>query len=153
MTTTRAAGPDDASVVGELLHAFNREFDEPTPSAADFATRFEHLLLRDDVLVVLAERSGAAAGFALLTLRPTPYADGPLAQLEELYVVPDLRDDGIGGLLLDAAVAATRAKGALEVHVNVDEVDVDARRFYERHGFANILPGTDCRMLCYLREW
>ena len=38
------------------------------------------------------------------------------------------------------------------MHINVDEVDTDARRFYERHGFVNIEPGQEHRMLCYLRE-
>ena len=36
------------------------------------------------------------------------------------------------------------------MHINVDEVDVDTRRFYERHGFRNIEPGVDYRMLCYI---
>lgn len=31
-------------------------------------------------------------------------------------------------------------------------IDVDTRRFYERHGFTDIEPGTNYRMLCYLRE-
>ncbi|CAM3912055.1 GNAT family N-acetyltransferase [Janibacter anophelis] len=152
MTTTRAAGPADAGLVGRLLHEFNVEFDEPTPVAADFARRFATLLARDDVLVLLAEHDGAAVGFAYLTLRPTPYHDGPLAQLEELYVAPALRDGGIGTLLLTTVVDDLRAKGVGEVHINVDEVDVDTRRFYERHGFVNVLPGADHRMLCYLQE-
>ena len=152
MTTTRAAGPADAGLVGRLLHEFNAEFDEPTPVAADFARRFATLLARDDVLVLLAEHDGAAVGFAYLTLRPTPYHDGPLAQLEELYVAPALRDGGIGTLLLTTVVDDLRAKGVGEVHINVDEVDVDTRRFYERHGFVNVLPGAGHRMLCYLQE-
>lgn len=153
MTTTRSAGAADASLVGRLLHEFNIEFGEPTPSAAAFSARFEHLLRRPDVIVHLAEHDGTAAGFAFLTLRPTPYADGPLAQLEELYVVPALRDGGIGTILLGAAVTDVRTKGAAEVHINVDEGDTDTRRFYERHGFVNVHPGTQDRMLCYLQEW
>jgi len=35
---------------------------------------------------------------------------------------------------------------------NADEVDRGARRFDERHGFSNIEPGKDYRMLCCLRE-
>ncbi|SRR5690606_16540565 len=149
--TILAATPADAALVGRLLFDFNREFDTPSPSAPDFARRFEVLLERDDVLVLL---SGGAepTGFAYLTLRPTPYGDGPLAQLEELYVRPRLRDRGIGTALLGAALAEVRARGAVEMHINVDEIDTDTRRFYERHGFVNIEPGNDYRMLCYIQE-
>lgn len=148
----RLAGPGDAAVVGRLLFDFNTEFESPTPSADEFAGRFTRLLARDDVLVVLAESDGEPTGFAYLTLRPTPYGDGPLAQLEELYVVPAFRDGGIGTALLTQAVDEVLDRDAIEMHINVDEIDTDTRRFYERLGFTNIEPGEDYRMLCYLRE-
>ncbi|WP_418061011.1 GNAT family N-acetyltransferase [Pimelobacter simplex] len=153
-SAVRLARPADAYVVGGLLFDFNTEFDTPTPSAADFGDRFTRLLARPDVLVVLAEDTGSGepTGFGFLTLRPTPYGDGPLAQLEELYVRPVLRDAGIGTALLTRALAEVEGRGAIEMQINVDEVDVDTRRFYERHGFTNVEPGTDERMLCYLRE-
>jgi GNAT superfamily N-acetyltransferase len=147
----RRATVTDAATVGRLLFDFNTEFESPTPSAEEFARRFAELMPRDDVIVLLAEAS-ETVGFAFLTLRPTPYGDGPLAQLEELYVRPELRDRGIGTRLLTAALAEVRKHGAIEMHINVDEVDVDTRRFYERHGFTNIEPGEDYRMLFYLRE-
>lgn len=148
----RAAGPADADVVGRLLRDFNDEFDTQGPEADAFGRRFHQLLDRPDVLVLLAENDTRPVGFAYLTLRPTPYYDGLLAQLEELYVRPDLRDQGIGTELLLESIRVVRERGAGEVHINVDEVDVDTRRFYERHGFTNIQPGADYRMLCYLRE-
>ncbi|WP_235736686.1 GNAT family N-acetyltransferase [Nocardioides alcanivorans] len=151
MSEVRAAALEDADVVGGLLFDFNIEFETPTPPAQEFARRFASLLLRDDVLVLLAGPE-EATGFAYLTLRPTPYGDGPLAQLEELYVRPHLRGRGIGTALLTRAAVEVEGRGAIEMHINVDEIDVDARRFYERHGFVNIEPGTDYRMLCYLRE-
>lgn len=147
----RTAGAGDAATVGRLLADFNAEFDAPGPDAATLAERFADLLPRRDVVVLLSGRDDES-GFAFLTLRPTPYYEGPLAQLEELYVRPGLRDRGVGTALLGAAVALVRARGAGEVLINVDEVDTDARRFYERHGFVNIEPGRDDRMLCYLRE-
>ncbi|MFE7844800.1 GNAT family N-acetyltransferase [Microbacterium sp. NPDC057407] len=148
----RSATVGDAALVGRLLWDFNREFDSPTPDGEFFARRFGVLLALDDVLVLLAEDAGDAVGFGYLTLRPTPYHDGPLAQLEELYVRPDLRDRGIGTALITAALDEMRARGVGEMHINVDEIDRDTRRFYERHGFVNILPGEDYRMLCYIRE-
>ena len=148
----RAATVADAGLVGRLLHEFNTEFAAPTPSAEEFAVRFDRLLGRDDVIVLLAETERDAAGFAYLTLRPTPYGDGPLAQLEELYVRPRLRARRIGTALLGAALREVETRQAIELRVEVDEEDLDARRFYERHGFVNTETGTDSRMLCYLRE-
>ncbi|MEQ6902817.1 GNAT family N-acetyltransferase [Nocardioides sp. YIM 152588] len=147
----RTATPAEAGLLGRLLWDFNTEFEAATPSVDELGTRFARLLARDDVVALLAGGE-EPTGFALLTLRPTPYYDGPLAQLEELYVRPDLRDRGIGTALLLRALERCRDRAAGEMHINVDGVDVDARRFYERHGFLNILPGTDDRMLCYLQE-
>ncbi len=56
-------------------------------------------------------------------------------------------------MLLTRAIEEVRARGGGEMHINVDEVDTDARRFYERHGFVNIEPGSDSRMLLYIGEF
>ena len=147
----------DAEVAGRLLFDFNTEFESPTPSAAELAGRFRDLLSRGDVILLLAMGEGEGGGsepvgFALVTLRPTPYHDGPLAQLEELYVRPRLRAGGIGTLVMTRLLELAHEQNVGEVHINVDEVDTDTRRFYERHGFTNVAPGEDYRMLCYLRE-
>lgn len=133
-----------------MLTAFNREFETSVPDS--LSTRFERILVEESVIAVLAEIT-EPVGFALITLRPTPYYDGPLAQLDELYVVPELRGSGIGTELLATTIAALGDRGVHEMHINVDEVDDGARRFYERHGFVNVEPGADYRMLCYLREF
>jgi ribosomal protein S18 acetylase RimI-like enzyme len=146
------ASTGQAGAVGRLLYDFNTEFETPGPSAEEFATRFRFLLTRTDVLVLLSGTAVAPTGLAFLTLRPTPYYDGALAQLEELYVQPRLRGAGIGTALLTTAIHEVRERGGAEIHIDVDEVDTDACRFYERHGFTNLQPGTDYRMLCYLRE-
>ncbi|MHA0035944.1 N-acetyltransferase family protein [Deinococcus sp. PESE-13] len=148
----RAATATDAPLVAALLHDFNTEFGAPTPDLPTLTRRFAGLLDRADVLVLLAENGNAPTGLAFLTFRPTPYWDGPLAQLEELYVRPELRGGGTGTQLLHRAIALTRERQGQEMHINVDEVDRDTRRFYERHGFINVEPGQDERMLCYLRE-
>jgi GNAT superfamily N-acetyltransferase len=146
------ASAGSAEVVGRLLFDFNTEFGAPGPNAEEFSVRFARLLEREDVIVLLTGDDQDPTGFAYLTLRPTPYYDGRLAQLEELYVRPQLRDQGIGTALLQTAIRLVREHAGAEIHINVDEVDTDTRRFYERHGFVNIEPGADYRMLCYLQE-
>ena len=151
MTTVRRATAADAEVLGRLLWDFNTEFESETDDADVLTVRFVRLLGLEEIVAVLAEDDvRRAVGFALLSLRPAIWFDGPVSQLEELYVVPDLRDRGIGTQVLDLCRTLVRDQGSPEMHINVDEVDADTRRFYERHGFRNIEEGTDYRMLCYI---
>ena len=105
----RVARATEAATVAELLDAFNREFDTPTPGAAVLATRLERLLAGGQVIALLA--GDPAVAVALLTLRPSVWYDGPVALLDELYVAPDLRGRGIGSVLLASAESVTRQRG------------------------------------------
>ena len=80
--------------VAVMLSDFNSEFDTPCPSIDVFTERFERLLRRDDVIVCIADGEKLPVGFAFVTLRPSPYYEGPIAMLEELYVHPGLRGRG-----------------------------------------------------------
>ncbi|MCF6378294.1 GNAT family N-acetyltransferase [Nocardioides KLBMP 9356] len=150
MTIVRRAATADAEVLARLLWDFNTEFETEVDDVDVLTGRFTRLLGLDEVVAVLAEDDRAAVGFALVVLRPAIWFDGPVAQLDELYVVPHLRDRGIGTQVLDLCRGLAAEQGAPEMHINVDEVDADTRRFYERHGFVNVEDGTDYRMLCYV---
>jgi GNAT superfamily N-acetyltransferase len=149
-TAPRVAGPADAAVVAELLHAFNVEFDTPTPGPEVLTRRLEQMLARDDVVALLAGEPAVAV--ALLTFRPGVWDPGPVALLEELYVRPDLRGRGIGHTVLERAMAIARDRGSETFEINVDEGDTGARRFYEAHGFSNTEPGETERLLYYFRR-
>ncbi len=152
MVSVVRAGPEHAEVLARLLHDFNVEFGAPSPPVDALAARFGALLGREDQLALLAGAPEEPTGFAYVTLRLTPYYDGPVALLEELYVVPHLRDHGIGTALLVEAMDLVRARGSEEMQINVDSVDVDTRRFYERHGFRNVEAVEDGPMLFYTRD-
>ena len=146
----RLAGPADAPEVARLLHDFNVEFDTPSPGVEVLAARLESLLAGPETFAVLA--GTPAVGVALVTTRPNVWYDGPVALLDELYVRPDLRSQGIGTRVLAAVEAEARARQVSLVEINVDEPDVDARRFYERHGWSGLEPDTGERALYYWRE-
>ncbi len=146
----RLATAGDAAVVAELLDAFNREYSTPTPGVAVLAARLERLLARGDTIALLT--GDPAVAVALLTLRPNVWYQGRVALLDELYVAPELRGRGLGSALLTAAEAVTRQRGGEVLEINVDGYDTDARRFYERHGYANSEPGEDQPLLYYFRE-
>jgi len=150
VSDVRPAKDADASTLARLLYDFNTEFGTDTDSVDVLANRFGRILSDDAVLALLASDRKGATGFALVTMRPTIWFDGPVATLDELYVVPSRRDCGIGTALLTEARDLAHGRGCPEMHINVDEVDLDTRRFYERHGFVNVEAGVDYRMLCYV---
>ena len=147
---TRRATAADAPVLAELLDRFNREFATPTPGPALLAARLQALLADELVYAILA--GDPTVGLALVTLRPNVWYDGPVALLDELYVAPERRGQGIGTRLLKAAEAECMRRGGRLLEINVDGEDSDARRFYERHGYTNREPGQTEPELYYSRE-
>ncbi len=144
------AADADADAVARLLHDFNVEFETPTPGVDVLAHRLVHLLGDGSTFAILAGEPSAAV--AVVTLRPNVWYDGPVALLDELYVVPSLRGQGIGSRIVDLLVAECRARGVGLIEINVDEADVDAQRFYERHGFTGLGPETGERAFYYERS-
>lgn len=147
----RVCGAAEAGVAAQLLHDFNTEFETPTPPVDELSERLRSLVGRDDFEILLA--GDPAVAIAVTTFRPGIWDPGPVALLEELYVRPDLRSRGIGGVLLAAAVAAAKERGVTYFEINVDEGDVDAQRFYRAHGFTDIeYPETGERAFYFHRE-
>ena len=146
----RLATVVDSGEVAQLLDRFNHEFGAETPGPTVLAARLAALLAADVVYALLA--GGPTIGVALVTLRPNVWFDGPVALLDELYVIPECRGQGIGTRLLKAAEQECIARGGRLLEINVDGEDTDARRFYERHGYSNREPGAPEPSLYYSRE-
>jgi ribosomal protein S18 acetylase RimI-like enzyme len=90
---------------------------------------------------------------ALIRFRASVWTGAPEAHLQELYVVPALRGQGIGGALLAATMAAAREAGAAGIDLNTGETDSAARALYESRGFTNREGSPDGpSMLFYERE-
>jgi ribosomal protein S18 acetylase RimI-like enzyme len=150
-TQIRLASAADAPAFGRLLHAFNVEFGEPTPTADVFAERAAPLIESGEVTVLLG--GDAPDGFAELRLRPSLYTGALDAYLEELYVVPERRGHGLGRALLEAAMEHARERGAAHIDLGTSEDDVAARALYESAGFTNREGGPDGpSMLYYERD-
>lgn len=141
---------DEADNVAQLLHDFNSEFGTPSPGPEALADRLRVLLAEDETMAFVAGAPPVAV--ALVTLRPNVWYAGPVALLDELYVVPHRRGHGIASAVIGQLVSTSRSMGVDLIEINVDEGDVDARRFYERHGFSSTRPGSDERALYYERE-
>lgn len=147
----RRASPDDAADVAQLLHDFNTEYDDPTPSVSYLTGRIRQLLAEEQLTVLLVGEG--PDGFAQVRFRPWVWTDDLDAYLEELYVVPAQRGKGMGRALLQGVMEVARETGAVHLELTTGETDVAARALYESAGFTNREGGEDGpSMLYYERD-
>ena len=146
----RRAQRSDATVAARLLHDFNTEFDAASPGVEVLSARLRTLLATPGTVAYLVGEP--AAGIALVTLRTNVWFDGAVALLDELYVQPDRRGQGLGSALIAALMGDAEALGIATIEILVDAPDVDAQRFYERHGFHGVDPDTGERAYYYSLE-
>lgn len=150
MDTRLVFTADDTEAAAALLHDFNVEFDAPTPGSDTIAARLAHLLGEDRTFAVVT--GAPLVGIALVTLRTNVWYDGLVGLLDELYVVPDRRNQGLGTALLKAAEVEVVNRGGEVLEIGVDGEDVDAQRFYERHGYVDHDEWSDQPSKMYFRE-
>ena len=94
----------------------------------------EHIEAGHSLFLLIGE---GPEGFAQLRFRPSLYAEGLEAHLQELYVVPGRRGEGLGRALLEAAIEEARTAGATFIDLGTSEDDKAARALYESAGFTN----------------
>jgi ribosomal protein S18 acetylase RimI-like enzyme len=109
-------------------------------------------LLEEGEMHVLLAGAGPD-GISLFRFRPSVWTGRPEAHLQELYVVPSRRGQGIGRALLEATIAGAREAGATGIDLNTGETDTAARGLYESAGFTNQEGSPEGpSMLFYERE-
>src|SRR5262245_47739336 len=132
----RPATPADRDAVVALLLAQLREHDIPTPEPL-LARAVERLLARPHRgRLLVATMDDRPIGVAALSFGWPLEHGGRGAWLEELYVLPDRRGQGIGTALLRAACACAAANGVVAIDLEVDAGHRQAERLYTREGFA-----------------
>ena len=137
--TFRSPAREHLEQVGVRLWERFAGKDEPRESTEQFTARFltwceAHERSHRPLVGVVADDDVVAYGFIALTER-VPRADNPLrlsADIQSVWVRPDLRNAGIGGRLIDALVGAAREAGAEFITVHSSDGAVTA---YERAGF------------------
>lgn len=145
--TLRAATPDDVPAIAQLIRAladYEKLSHEVTGSEADLA---RHLFGdRPYVECILALVDETPVGFALFFHNYSTFLMKPGIYLEDLFVLPAYRGQGIGQRLLRhlAQLAIERDCGRLEW--NVLDWNSPAIAFYQRMG-AELKPEWElCRV-------
>lgn len=135
------ADESHTALVAEMLASLFEEVGH-TPTAAEIADMFVEI--DEDALhstLLAFDDDGDAVGVLTIVESLALYAGGRIGVINELYVVPAYRSEGVGKILLDAAkeLADDRGWQRLEVTTPGDQYE-KTLRFYEREGFFRIGP-------------
>ncbi len=135
MIKIRKASPSDLNALTQLLA---NQFDEHEIELAfsKLHSALETMLQNESLgFCLLAEKDGQPVGFAAISFAWTLEYGGKTAWLDELYVLPNERNAGIGEKLIDAVIAETKALGCKAIDLEVETEHQRAENLYKRKGF------------------
>lgn len=86
-------------------------------------------------LILAAHLEGQPVGMVNLLFSVSTALGGQVAWLEDMVVHPEWRRYGVGSKLLQAAMAHCRNGGYKRITLLTDGDNLNAQRFYQKHGF------------------
>jgi ribosomal protein S18 acetylase RimI-like enzyme len=101
-------------------------------------SRYARWLEDPDTFVLVAERGGDLVGYAFVTfgIGWSSWNSGErIAELQTLSIAPSSRGQGLGSQLLAAVRDKLASTGIQYMAIGALVSNIDAQRFYERHGF------------------
>ncbi|MBD2358839.1 GNAT family N-acetyltransferase [Tolypothrix sp. FACHB-123] len=143
----RFAEPQDCSVLFDLIQQL-AEYEKLSHAVTgDVMALKEHLFGSPRYIeAILAEYAGQAVGFALFFPNYSTFLTKPGIYLEDLFVLPEYRRQGIGKALLTklAQIAVERNCGRLEW--SVLDWNEPAQNFYRSMGASILDDWRICRV-------
>lgn len=83
----------------------------------------------------VAEGDAGLTGYLLAVLVLSVEHGGLMAEIDEFFVLPEARSQGLGARLLEAAETALAGRGCLRLQLQLATGNAAGRAFYERHGY------------------
>ena len=144
--TIRPAVPADLPAIGRLgalLVQTHHDFDPArfiaaTPATPQgYATYLGTQLTEARVVILVAEQEGKVAGYVYAGLEGMDYMAlrGPAGAIYDVVVDPAARRQGVGRLLLDAAIERLKEMGAPQVVLSTAAKNDEAQRLFAKAGF------------------
>jgi GNAT superfamily N-acetyltransferase len=83
----------------------------------------------------VAEDNGRVCGYLTAAYIHSVEYGGLMAEIDEFFVLPDMRSAGVGSSLLTAAQLDMAARGIARLQLQLGVDNQRGREFYQRHGF------------------
>ena len=131
-TEIRRAVPADAELVRTMLVEL-ADYQDQGKYVTATVEDWQGFLGRDDVIVLIAEIDGTAAGYVSSLRRAYLWVGGEMLALDDLYVREQFRDAGVGRALM-LALARHALPDRLTIGWGLRLENEAGYRFYDRLG-------------------
>ncbi len=126
----------DLDDLAQLMIAFRDYLGQAQPSAAEFRDSVGILLKDPDTeLLVARNTDGTPVGYAQVRYRYSAWIPGLGAEIEDLFVLPFARRQGIGLELAESVIARARQRSCRVIGLNTNERNEAALSLYQGLGF------------------
>jgi ribosomal protein S18 acetylase RimI-like enzyme len=132
--------PAHAGDIPQLLGLIRRYWD--FEGIAGFSALHIELVLKELLAapargaIWVADEQAALVAYLIVVLMVSIEHQGLMAEIDELFVLPEARSRGTGSQLLAAAEAGLARRNCLRLQLQLRSGNARARSFYERLGFA-----------------
>lgn len=132
----RVATKFDIDKLAELIAAFRDHLKQTSPCNTEIFNSLEKLLTEDNFEFMIAYTStGKAVGYTQTRYFYSLWSTGFEAQIEDLFVLPSEREQGIGSRLVQTVIDRARDRDCHLLALNTNERNTEGLRLYTRLGF------------------
>ena len=133
----RSLLPNDEPTWRRLWRGYCDFYDAKVPDAVTQRT-WKRILDPDSaVMCIVAEQDGRVVGFAHCVVHENTWETQPVCYLEDLFVDPEHRGQGVGRALLEWLRNAMRAEGWARLYWMTRRDNAAARALYDRFAQAD----------------
>lgn len=142
-----AVRSDIPAIVGMLADDPLGATRETPNDLVPYEEAFAEIESTDVMTLLVAEQNGEVVGTAQLSFLPGLSHRGMWrAEIEAVRIREDKRGSGLGSQVIQACIAAAEGHGCGLIQLSSNVIRTDARRFYERLGFAASHVGLKMRL-------
>ncbi len=134
--TYRGATDADSSAVAVLVERYWAfEHIEGFESQRVVSLLTEILATPEHGAMWVAEKEGQLIGYLLAVYLWSLEYGGMMAQIDEFFILPEIRSGGVGTGLLRYAEAEMTSSGLVHLELQLAVTNIRGRIFYRHHGF------------------
>jgi ribosomal protein S18 acetylase RimI-like enzyme len=119
-----------------ITEEFNQEWTYSEAGKAFFKERLEN----ENAFALIAQEDNKIAGYMLVFIRNTAFRKrNPLAEIEHIFIEEEMREKGVGTMLMEETKKILRDKKVPRLKVQSLSSNINAVNFYKDMGFNEFL--------------